>query len=103
LRALFTDSTGRVQHSRPPRSRESEHVAQDQYGELARWQDLEGGHEGQGWTQSARSGLRGRAHGDRAVEERVGIWLEARRPRRVESARALDPGCPTTLAGRRAG
>jgi hypothetical protein len=48
LRALLTDSTVRVQHIGHLVGVESEDVAQDKDGELARWQELKAGHEGQG-------------------------------------------------------
>jgi hypothetical protein len=56
---------------------ESEDVAQDEDGELARRQDLKGGHEGQrdGFGLLV-AGLRAERHVDRTLEEGVWKWLE---------------------------
>jgi hypothetical protein len=40
---------GRVEHVGHLAGVESEYVAQDEHGELARWQDLKSSDEGQGW------------------------------------------------------
>jgi len=56
---------------------ESQHVAQDEHGELARWQDLQCGHEGQGDRFGLLvAGLRAERYVDRTLEEGVGKWLE---------------------------
>ena len=56
---------------------ESEDVAQDEDGELARRQELKGGHEGQGDGLGLLvAGLRAERHVDRTLEEGVGKWLE---------------------------
>ena len=68
---------GRVEHVGHLVGVESEDVAQDEHGELARRQDLKGGHEGQrdGFGLLV-AGLRAGRHVDRALEEGVGIRLE---------------------------
>jgi hypothetical protein len=68
---------GRVQHVGHLVRVESEDVAQDEDSELARRQDLQGGHEGQrdGFGLLV-AGLRAERHVDRALEEGVGKWLE---------------------------
>jgi hypothetical protein len=56
---------------------ESEYVAQDEHGELARRQDLKSGHEGQGDGFGLFvASLRAKRHVDRTLEEGVRIWLE---------------------------
>ncbi len=56
---------------------ESEDVAQDEHGELARRQDLKGGHEGQGDGFGLLvAGFRAERRVDGTLEEGVGIWLE---------------------------
>jgi hypothetical protein len=75
LRALLTDST--VEHVGYLVGVESEDVAQDEGGELARRQDLQGGHEGQGDGFGLLvAGLGAERHVDRALEEGIGIRLE---------------------------
>src|SRR6266516_659946 len=68
---------GRVEHVGHLVRVESEDVAQGEDGELARRQDLEGGHEGQGDGFGLLvAGLRAERHVDRTLEEGVGKWLE---------------------------
>ena len=56
---------------------ESEDVAQDEDSELARRQDLKGGHESQRDRFGLLvAGLRAKRHVDRTLEEGVGKWLE---------------------------
>jgi hypothetical protein len=78
---------GRVEHAGHLGGVESEDVAQDEHGELARRQDLKGGHEGQGDCFGLLiPGLGAERHVDRTLEEGVGIWLEPyRSPSRVGS------------------
>jgi len=55
---------------------ETEDVAQDENGELARWQKLKGGHKGQGDGFGLLiAGLRAERHADSTREESVGKWL----------------------------
>jgi len=80
---------------------EAEDVAQDEDGQLTGWQDLKGGHEGQGrWIRLLVAGLRAERQIDRTFEEGVG-YGSARQPRRAGSARALIPGMSHSLASRR--
>ena len=73
----MTDFDGRVEHVGHLVRVESEHVAQDEHGQLARWQDLKSGHEGQGDGLGLFiPGLRSERHVDRTLEEGVGKWLE---------------------------
>ena len=68
---------GRAQHVGHLARAEPEDVAQDQDGELAGGQDLQGGHEGQrDGLGRLVAGLRSGRHVHRALEERVGIGLE---------------------------
>src|SRR6266850_7312884 len=56
---------------------EAEDVAQDEDGQLTGWQDLQGGHEGQGDGFGLLvAGLRAERHLDRTLEEGVGKWLK---------------------------
>jgi hypothetical protein len=87
---------GRVQHVGHVRV-ESEDVAQDEDGELARWQDLKrGSRRPERWIRSVRSGLPGRVA--RRLHPRGGRRGMARaiQLRRAGSARAAQPrGCST--------
>jgi hypothetical protein len=66
---------GRVQHVGGLVRRESEHVAQNEDGELARRQNLKGGHEGEGDGFGLLvAGLRAKRHIDR--EKGVGKRLQ---------------------------
>src|SRR6266545_2020430 len=68
---------GRVEHVGHLVGVESEDVAQDEHGELARRQDLKRGHEGQGDGFGLLvAGLGPERHVDRPLQEGVGIWLE---------------------------
>jgi hypothetical protein len=71
----------------------SEDLAQDQHGALARGQDLQCGHEGQG----DRFGLfvaclRAQRRVDRTFQEGVGIWLEPHDFAEPSRLRRLNPG-----------
>src|SRR5580692_2328187 len=56
---------------------ESEDVAQDEDCELARWQDLKGGHKSQGDRFGLLvPGLWAERHVDHTLEKGVGKWLE---------------------------
>jgi hypothetical protein len=116
---------GRVEHVGHLVGVESEDVAQDEHGELARRQDLKGGDEGQGDGFGLRiPGLGAERHVDRPLEEGVGKWLEpyelaepgrfgwfnlghvplpgrasARRPTRVEAPVGGDPVEPGSDRG----
>ena len=88
---------GGVQHPGHLAGAEPEDVAQDEHGELARRQHLQGGHEGQGDGLGLLvAGLRARRHaGPRPPAGRRGT-ARARRPRPGGSARAARcPGCST--------
>src|SRR5258705_11053190 len=65
-----------VQHVRDLVRVESEDVAQDEDGELARRQQLKGGHEGQrdGFGLLV-AGLRADSCVDRTLQKSIGIWL----------------------------
>jgi hypothetical protein len=56
---------------------ESDDVAQDEDGELTRWEDLKGGHEGQrdGFGLLV-AGLRTKWHVDCTLEQGVWKWLQ---------------------------
>src|SRR6266536_370243 len=76
LRALDRLDT-RVQHVGHFVRVESENVAQDEHGELARRQDLQGGHKGQGdGFGPLVAGLRAERRVDGTLEQGVGKWLE---------------------------
>ena len=77
LSALLTDSTVDAEHVGHLARVEAEDVAQDEDGELAGRQDLEGGHEGQrDGLGLLVAGLRAERHVDRPVEQGVGTRLE---------------------------
>ena len=66
----------RVQHVRHLGGVESEDVAQDEHGELARWQALKGGHKGQrDGLGLLAAGLRTERRVDDTLEQGVGKWL----------------------------
>ena len=68
---------GHLQHAGHLAGVESEDVAQDEDGDLARRQDLQGGHEGQGDGFGLLvAGLRPGRHLDRTLQEGVGKRLE---------------------------
>src|SRR5580698_10921483 len=83
---------------------ESEDVAQDEDGELARRQDLKALHEGQGdgfGLHVAR--LRAERHVDRTFEESVGKWLEPYDLAEPKRLGQFDPGHVPFLGGSPAG
>ena len=98
---------GRVQHVRHLARVEPEDVAEDEDGELARRQELEGGHEGQGDGLGLLvAGLRAERCADRTLEDERRGMARARRPRRAASARAVPRWArptPWPAAGRPSG
>src|SRR5262249_60878979 len=84
---------GRVQHAGHLVRVESEDVAQDEHGDLARWQDLKSGHEAQGDRFGLFvAGLRPERRIDRALEEGVGKWLEPYDLAKPGRVRPFKPG-----------
>ena len=81
---------------------EPEDVAQDEHGELARRQDLQGGHEGEGDGFGLLvAGLGAGRQGGRTGQERVGVRLEPDGLAEPGRLGWLDPGNVPRLAGRR--
>src|SRR5712664_4971804 len=83
---------------------ESEDVAQDEDGELARGQDLKSGHKSQrdGFGLLV-AGLRAERHLDRTLQEGVGKWLEPYDLAEPGRLGRFNPGHVPLLGGSSAG
>ena len=104
LRALLTDSTVESSMLGHLAGVESEDVAQDEHGELARRQDLQRGHEGQrdGFGLLV-AGLRAGRRVDRTLEEGVGKRLEPYDLAEPGRLGRFNPGDVPLLGGAPAG
>ena len=100
----MTDSTVESEHARHLAGVESEHVAQDEHRELARRQDLQGGHERQrdGFGLLV-AGLRAGRHAGRVLQQGVGKRLEPDDLAEPGRLGRFDPGDVPLLGGPPAG